>query len=65
MSTLVGTHNTPSRSFGSVTQKIEGIGWLSHSTYVGLPPRFQRAARELASKGELVIEDMPIVTEGA
>ena len=32
-------------------------GWLSQSTYDGLPARFQAAARELARRGEIVIGD--------
>jgi len=54
--TLHAPHATPRKSLGTGTQKIVGIGWISHSTYEFLPPRFQRAARILQERGELIIE---------
>ena len=65
MSASQAPHATPGRSLNTATQKTAvDIGWLSHATYNVLPPRFQQAARELASKGELVIEDIPIIPGG-
>jgi hypothetical protein len=66
MSNFTGSQVMSPTSLSTSRQKTASeIGWLSHATYEGLPPRFQRAARELASKGELVIEDIPIVPGGA
>ena len=31
-------------------------GWISRATFMGLPDRFQKAARELAMMGEIEIE---------
>ena len=31
-------------------------GWISRATFLDLPVRFQEAARELARRGEIVIE---------
>lgn len=56
MSSIVsGTSILPPRK-----KSAAEIGWISHSTYQELPARFQASARELASKGELVIEGIPI-----
>jgi hypothetical protein len=66
MSNFAGSQVISQASLCTSRQKtVSEVGWLSHATYLALPPRFQRAACELASKGELVIEDMPMVTEGA
>jgi len=65
MSNFTGSQVISPTSLCTSRQKIVAdIGWLSHATYLALPPRFQRAARELALKGELVIEHMPIGSMG-
>jgi len=56
MKTLTGMHDKSRRSFYTGTQKSDGIGWLSRSTYLDLPERFQEVARILAARGEIEIE---------
>jgi len=56
MKTLTGMHDKSRRSFYTGTQKSDGIGWISKSTYQDLPPRFQALARNLATAGEIEIE---------
>jgi len=59
MSASQAPHATSRKSLGTGTQKIDGVGWISHSTYEGLPPRFKQAAKTLQELGEIIIESIP------
>ena len=58
MSNFAGSQVISPTSLSTSRQKPgTDIGWISHATYAGLPPRFQRAAKTLQERGELIIED--------